>query len=1511
MTSLLLIIILLLFYFNCVKTSSLPTSCIRINYCQNPLNPCTSQGTTECVSNLDIKTNYTCNCQPGYTNNGTNSQCIGSCALLSPCGDNGVCIDTLVGPSYYSCNCTFGWTGTQCMDSYPTALQSTALLVGTGAISTGHQGWSVAISTDGTTVASGAPFDNSAVGAIWIFVNNGTGFNQQGSKLIETDTVSSHLGQSVAISGDGNTIATGGNQAVVFVRNSTGYWNQQGPRILTSAQNEVNTFAPIYVALSADGNTLAAGDYTANSNNGATYVFTRNSSGIWSQQGSALVGTGATDDSFGTQVDQGVYVALSADGNTLATSADRDYNNGQYGAVWIFIRVNNQTWIQQGNKLFNQQYQNGYFIYILRLSSDGNTFMLGSPTITGSPKYVYSFVRDMFGNWSQCDSKIQAIGLTSGNSLFGTAISISPHNDVLAIGDNIDNSHIGSVFIFTSNGTCNWVQAESKLLSGVIGRFLFGYSVSLSSNGIMAVGVSQATFTGPTGFMIAVGPSLDTCADLSPCRNGASCTDTQISPGYICNCLFGYYGYNCSTLNQCLLPSNPCQNGASCTSSLNNYTCNCIPGYSGRNCSVYDACSLGPCGDNGVCTDTLTGPNYYSCNCTFGWTGLQCSDSYPTTFQNRVLLSGTGATTTSVHQGSSVAISADVTTLVSGAPNDNTNTGAIWIFVNNGTGFNQQGPKLIETDIVSTQLGSVVAISGDGNTVVASGNTGTIAFIRNGTNWSQQGPRIYISAGNLLSIALSTDGNTLVVGDSTVNSANGATYVFTRNSSGNWNQQGPYLFGTGATDNVGGTQVNQGGMVAVSADGNTLATSAFVDYNNGQNGAVWIFIRVNQTWFQQGNKLFPQQYISGASYYVISLSGDGNTFVLGASGLLNPKYAFPFARDSFGNWSQCEGSIQATGRTDVNSRFGGAISLSPRNDVLAISDYADNGGLGSVFVFILNGTCNWIQAEPRFLSGITGRSEFGFSVSLSSNGIMAVGIPLGGTNPTGAMIFVGPAMDTCADLSPCQNGASCTDIQISPGYLCSCTTGWFGTNCTLNQCIIPSNPCQNGASCTSSFNNYTCNCLSGYSGKNCSVYDACLLGPCGDNGVCTDTLVGPNYYSCNCTFGWTGSQCMDPYPIAMQNKVLLTGTGTIGSIEQQGWAVAISADGTTVALGGPRDNTNVGAVWIFVNNGTGFNQQGLKLIETDTVSTLFGYFVAISGDGNTVATSGETGTVVFVRNSTGYWSQQGPRIYIPAALVPSSVALSTDGNTLAVGDYTVGGNAGATYVFTRNSNGIWSQQGPSLFGTGAIDNTGGNQVDQGQNVALSSDGNTLAISAGEDFNGGQQFGAVWIFIRVNNQTWIQQGNKLVPQQNIADNFWILSLSGDGNTFLLSSQSLATTKYVFSFVRDIFGNWSQCGGNIQATGITVSNNRFGGAISISPRNDVVAISDYNDNTGLGSVFIFILNGTCNWVQAGTRLITGITGHSMFGYSVSLSSNGIMAGGLPQAAGGGSTGFMIAV
>ncbi|HEX3497252.1 MAG TPA: hypothetical protein VHT02_08805, partial [Methylocella sp.] len=205
-------------------------------------------------------------------------------------------------------------------------------------------------------------------------------FVQQGNKLVGTGAVGGATqGQSVAISGDGNTALVGGpgdngsfGAAWVFTL-SGGVWNQQGPKLIGSgsASQPQHGFS---VALSGDGNTALVGAPSDNSGAGAAWVFTR-SGGVWSQQ-AKLVGTGG----ISPLVYQGASVSLSGDGNTAIVGAPSDDNF--IGAAWVYTR-SGETWSQQAKLVGTGAIGLAEQGASVSLSSHGNIAIVGGPDDNG------------------------------------------------------------------------------------------------------------------------------------------------------------------------------------------------------------------------------------------------------------------------------------------------------------------------------------------------------------------------------------------------------------------------------------------------------------------------------------------------------------------------------------------------------------------------------------------------------------------------------------------------------------------------------------------------------------------------------------------------------------------------------------------------------------------------------------------------------------------------------------------------------------------------------------------------------------------------------------------------------------------------------------------------------------------------------------------------------------------------------------------------------------------------
>ena len=200
--------------------------------------------------------------------------------------------------------------------------------------------------------------------------------------------------------------------------------------------------------------------------------------------------------------------------------------------------------------------------------------------------------------------------------------------------------------------------------------------------------------------------------------------------------------------------------------------------------------------------------------------------------------------------------------------------------LNNATTINIGGIPAIIVSNSSTQISGMImpgTLTGPVSITTSNGNTvssGSFNVINTPYPTLQQGVKLVgvgtvISSTQGSSIAVSTDGNTTVVGDQQDNNGLGAAWIYVR--TGNmWTQQGPKLVGTGAIYSA-----LQGSSVAVSADGNTVAIGGMMD-NNGL-GSIWIFTRTNGVWTQQGNKLVGNGITGNTALFgcSVSMSADG------------------------------------------------------------------------------------------------------------------------------------------------------------------------------------------------------------------------------------------------------------------------------------------------------------------------------------------------------------------------------------------------------------------------------------------------------------------------------------------------------------------------------------------------------------------------------------------------------------------------------------------------------------
>ena len=234
-----------------------------------------------------------------------------------------------------------------------------------------------------------------------------------------------------------------------------------------------------------------------------------------------------------------------------------------------------------------------------------------------------------------------------------------------------------------------------------------------------------------------------------------------------------------------------------------------------------------------------------------------------------------------------------------------------------------------------------------------------------------------------------------------------------------------------------------------------------------------------------------------------------------------------------------------------------------------------------------------------------------------------------------------------------------------------------------------------------------------------------------------------------------------------------------------GWSVALSSDGSRLAAGGyynDANGSNAGHVRVYEESGGAWTQVGTD-IDGEASGDRFGWSVALSSDGTRLAVGAiyndgggsNSGHVRVFEESGGAWTQLGDDINGEAAgdHFGWDVALSLNGTRLAAGGYlndANGSNAGHVRVF-EESGGTWTQVGTDIDGETASDLFG-------ISVALSSDGTRVAAGAAANDTTGTDAGHVRVF-EESGGTWTQVGAN-IDGEAASDYFgWSVALSSDG------------------------------------------------------------------------------------------------------------------------------------
>jgi hypothetical protein len=523
-----------------------------------------------------------------------------------------------------------------------------------------------------------------------------------------------------------------------------------------------------------------------------------------------------------------------------------------------------------------------------------------------------------------------------------------------------------------------------------------------------------------------------------------------------------------------------------------------------------------------------------------------------------------------------------------------------------------------------------------------------------------------------------------------------------------------------------------------------------------------------------------------------------------------------------------------------------------------------------------------------------------------------------------------------------------------------------GTCADINECTAGTDDCDGApvAPCTNTTGSFTCSCPGGFAGtgrgaSGCLYTDPSLVSLVPSAGTLSPAFVGATTMYTLTLPADTASMTLTP-SVAFPAHATIRVNGSVVPSGSASASVIVSAFAPTpLTIVVTTDSGATRTYTVVVRPVSGRSPMYVKASNTDAAD-YFGYAIALSADGSTLAvgahnedssatgvggdqTSNAASTAgavyIYTRAGAG-WSQQA---YVKGSNTDAgdafglSLALSADGATLAVAAFGEDSNAtgiggdqsnnsasdgGAVYVYSRAGT-AWSQQAyVKASNTGAGDRFG-------TSLALSADGATLAVGADHEASsatgiGGNQTnndatsaGAVYLYSRAG-ATWSQQAYVKSSNTDAGDYFGVsLALSADGSTLAVGayheassatgiggdqandSASWAGAVYVYTRVG---ATWSQQA-YVKASN-TGASDRFGSSVALSADGATLAVGAvYEDSnaTGIGgdqsnnsasdggAVYVYIRSGVVWTQQAYVKASNTGTG-DQFGWRVAVSADG---------------------
>ncbi len=607
-------------------------------------------------------------------------------------------------------------------------------------------------------------------------------------------------------------------------------------------------------------------------------------------------------------------------------------------------------------------------------------------------------------------------------------------------------------------------------------------------------------------------------------------------------------------------------------------------------------------------------------------------------------------------------------------------------------------------------------------------------------------------SGNFgFSVALNGDGTKAIVG-APYNGSDISGNVYTYSSS-NWSSP-THLYPSSPSDSA-----FFGYSVHISSNGSKTIVGE--PYENAENhGAAYIF----NSSAQQEAKLSPSDtYIDGNFGYSVNIDSDGNTAVIGSIGSNNRGAAYVFTHSGT-SWTQ-EAKLVSSDIA-IGDNFGHDVSISNDGDTVMVSTPLKSSR-GAVYVFTRTGT-SWTQRDKILSSDLSIGDKFGNSIAISPNSLKAI---IGASGETPSNIFSGGSVYSYT--LPINYSSNLNRITHTedPDFE---DIGTFETfNLYINGQPVENKP----TTWTQSYVMSTPSSSNIFFANVPYSSNLSTLEPISDIKIGNFTFLERNVYDT-----WDNT-ALDFYGEGPPNQMLSVGGEAI--VEQKlGIGVQIPVKPLHV-LGDMRlTDQNPTNTSVDISSKSSIFRQTFELVPVSQKTyEVNGTFLTLSPDGTTAAVASYTSPpgndtfwYVYIYNWNGsLWEQNAilqPNVIVSNDHFGSSIAFSSDGNTVVIGAY----GDESVYVFSRSGfNSIsWSQE----FKIKESVSTLGNQF--GYSVDINGEGSTIVVGSPKSDNNK---GSIYAYTRSVNSSWSEY--QLTHPHVDTDHRLgsAVSITPDGNTVL--------------------------------------------------------------------------------------------------------------------------------